>query len=218
MSVFTQQFEKLSRTRIQVRFMLFCGIFGIIAFTAYSVINFVIGDYPIAFVEAGLAVYTITVTIVTLRTSDLRFARTYGLLPLVIISVHNFISGGFLETGILWCYTFPLLATFISGRTRGAFSSISFLIFTLLFYLLDKAQLTNSFIYEDFYYFMFVISFGIIAFLTYVFQAAWDVKEISLEKERSRLALSIEKQEKIQEELEEVLAELAERATERKET
>ncbi len=187
-------FGNKSREEIQILFTIGFGIFGIVAFSTYSIINFVILDFPIAILEAALTIYTAVITLFLYRSKNIILATRYGVVPLVVITAHNFISGGFYGTGILWCYTFPLVATFISGRKNGVVLSSLFLMFTFIFFILFKAGLTPEFVtflYNDFYYLMFVITFGGIAFMTYLIQSAWDASSYALMESQEKLENAI---------------------------
>lgn len=211
--LFTKILNK-DRAEIQILFMLSFGIFGMTAFSIYSFINFVVGDFPIAILELVLVIYTAIVTVKTIKNNDLKFASNFGVVPLIVITVHNFISGGFYGTGLLWCYTFPLVATFISGKRKGALLSFYFIMFTFFFYIINKANpllLPAEFLYGDFYYLMFALTISVVSFMTYIYQAAWDASDKKLLSEQYKLSVSLEELESTKEKLENAIAEVAER-------
>lgn len=184
----------------QIRFLVVWGGIGCIIFTTYAVINFYLQDYPIAIIELLLAVIILFAVVIGVKSKQSNPATFIGLIPILIISVHNFISGGFDETGILWCYTLPLVAVFLVGKQLGFYLHVFFVMCTYLFYLLATTD-SFTFLYTDFEYFMFVVTLSIVFILTYLFQTAADSKSELIEKTAQEL---IEKNKQLKDRLDQL--------------
>ena len=157
---------------IRVKFFAVYGVFGTTTFFAYSIINFIIKDYPIAIVEFILALTVLWAMLLAFKTEYRKRGIVVGVLSLLIISVHNITSGGFNRTGILWSYIFPLIALFLAGRKVGTMLFALFLSTTIGLFTLGKLDLV-TFVYTDFEFMMFLVSIITVFIMTYVYELAW---------------------------------------------
>ncbi|KXK26083.1 MAG: hypothetical protein TR69_WS6001001377 [candidate division WS6 bacterium OLB20] len=174
---FTDIFKPRASTEeetTRVRFLIVFGSIGFVVFIAYTLINLSIADYPIAALELLLAAIILFSMLTGLSTKRMQPAATIGVLPLFVICLHNFISGGFYETGLLWCYVLPPITVFLVGRHLGFYLHAFFVLTTFVFFLLARTTASFTFLYSEFEYFMFVLTLSFVFVMIWLFQSAAD--------------------------------------------
>jgi len=178
-------FSGQSNIVIRIRFYVIFGLIGGVIFFLYALSNVVAKDYFYVILEGFLSLFSFYLSYVTYKSRSLKMAISFGIIPIFIISLTNFIVGGYEGTGILWTYVLPLVVIFIAGSKRGIIALTVFLIITLFHFLFLHNLYPNSTIgYSTIEYITFFISFSTVSVMTYLFQNAWDTSERYLSTEK----------------------------------
>lgn len=164
---------------IKIRFLVISGIIGSLLLITYAIINFAIADYPAAVMELIMGLMMLAAVIISVVTMKLGLASALGLFPVVFMTMHNFNSGGFFDTGLLWCYILPPVSIFLVGTQISTVIHVLFLLFTLLLRTLANTGQVN-FLYGDFEYLMFVLTYTTVFLLTALFETAWQQSNSAL--------------------------------------
>lgn len=183
-------FKELSKnstpTDIRLRFTIFFGIFGVIIFTIYASINLIAKDYPFAIFEAVLAVMSLALAYLTFKSNSEKWARSFGFIPIVMISLSNFVFGGFENTGIYWTFIIPPIIVYLTGIKRSLIIIGIFFLITVAYY-----SATVLGIFEIRYtiveFLTFVFSFLSIYLMSYLFKLSWNMSEKLLENQKGDL-------------------------------
>ena len=87
------------------------------------------------------------VLLVFLRKSGYHFLISFfGVALAGALFVYLFATGGINNTGHLWCYSFPLFATFLLGSKKGAIATLILLVLAILIFLIeDQSFITATF-------------------------------------------------------------------------
>lgn len=184
----TSGIELSSKPHLRLR-LLFINLFGLIAFLTISIfalINFVIGDYIPALLET-LVLILIIVSIINIRqTQKTNFVEFTAPLIILIMTLNNFIGGGFNQTGILLMFPYPLVVLFVARLKKGLawiiiLFGVMFSIYTL--HLNEVLELP----YEDFTIKMSFLSLFIISLLVYIYQYSFEKSQDQTRERTSQL-------------------------------
>ncbi|MCA9386794.1 PAS domain-containing protein [Candidatus Dojkabacteria bacterium] len=152
-------------------FLSLSTIVGIIIIGSYSLINFIIGDYPIALLEVLLLIALfLGLFMIRTATSD-ELAIFLGSIVIFLISLHNFFSGGFNSTGIFWAYMYPAIIFFIQGRKLGLRWFLFFYVTIVGLSMADAYYVEVKILpYMPFNTGMFLLSFLVVGLIVYFYQ------------------------------------------------
>lgn len=192
--------ESTDPEMVRTKFFVFYGSFGFLAFSIYSAINFILGDTVAGIFELILALFSLFLTFLTIKTKSPFWGETLGIIPLLFISINNFVNGGFLDTGIYWTYVVPLVAIFLCGIRKGTIIGLTFVAATALYYY---GGTFFGYIprYNSWQYYTYLASFLSVLFMSILFQQAWNQSQGIIRSQRDRV-------EKIKQKLEEKVTEL----------
>ncbi len=143
------------------------GSVGTIILFIYSGINLVLQDYPACIFEFVCGAIILWSLFLINKKQKLEMGIAMGSLVLVLLSIHNFYSGGFNSTGFLWVIVMILILFYINGQNALVWVlPLEFILFGI-FILKLESILTLP--YDNFLIIMFFISTIVAIFLTYYF-------------------------------------------------
>ena len=160
----------LSRKRL----LYIVAIIGIVLFVVYAIANIYVKDY----FEAGLEFVLVLLLVIALIAIQFKkgwhLALFLGALAVTIISIHNFITGGFEVTGLFWIYMFPPIIFLTQRYKKGIYWTVFLLLvfLTVLSLQIFNVQLPNYFELPYAIYTMsiFLVSFFAVSILIFVYQ------------------------------------------------
>lgn len=170
----------------KINFIKIIGIAGVVVIGGYSAYNYIIKDYPYAIMETILA-FLLIYSLFLVQKNEIERSTNIGAFVLAYITLHNFSTGGFSETGMLWTFMFPSLIFVIQGRRKGLIWNIilySFIIIMIvghIFYNFPRLP------YSDFTLANLIAILAIISAISYS-------KQLILEKDQDFLAESARKE------------------------
>ncbi len=170
-------------------------VIGIISlcFQGFSVLagnNLLIGVLDLS------AALLLSFNILLLRRGDYySFVSQSSIVLIAVLFYYLLISGGILNTGFLWYFTFPLCAVFLLGSRKGVIAALILLFFTLLFFF-NEHNSTIFTIYTPEFESRFVLTFLLVLSFSYIF-------ENMRERTQYRIAQNNKKFEKLISELKE---------------
>jgi len=100
--------------------------------------------------------------------------------------VYLFATGGIDNTGHLWCYTFPLFASFLLGSKKGAIATSILLIFIFLIFLIDNQSFITASFSRDFK-FRYIFSFLVVFAFTVSFENLRERTQQKLREKNTKL-------------------------------
>lgn len=106
---------------------LFLGIFGVISFIGGLLIHATV-DFVLTAIMFFFFFYL-------RKTKNVKVISMVGTLSLGIYFLFLYTSGGAENTGYLWGYTYPLIATYLYGTQKGSLISMAYLLFFVLGYV-----------------------------------------------------------------------------------
>lgn len=175
---------------------------GILIFLLYVLVNIYVGDYGDSLFEFILALILV-ISIILIRYDKIeRVGLILGSLVMYVISIHNFVTGGFDGTGIFWLIVFPVIVFMLRGSKRGAYWSL-LLILTIAFITLLNYLNYLSLPYNLFYSAMFLMSFSVLTLFNYIHQRNQETYQKIIEDQSIKLSMTLEKSKKDLKEIEE---------------
>jgi two-component system sensor histidine kinase/response regulator len=113
------------------------GIVGVLTMFPLSLLAFIQGDSVVGSLSFSVA-FLLTANLLYLRRSGrYEFVCYVGIVMVGALFLYFFVSGRTNNTGFLWCYTFPLISSFLLGSKRGAVSASVMLFCVLVYFLMD---------------------------------------------------------------------------------
>jgi two-component system sensor histidine kinase/response regulator len=103
-----------------------------------------------------------------------------------ILVVYNMYLGGVHGERIVWMYIFPLVVFFMLGKKEGLLWAMA--IYSLCLFFLLTPSVFGSFPYETKFSVRFLVSFLVIATMTYIYESARRKYQVKLQEETARLA------------------------------
>jgi two-component system sensor histidine kinase/response regulator len=153
---------------------------------AFAVYHFLKGHY-------GEGVFDLLVALgLTGCAVFLRFLKK-GLIIYRVVTVlfgilvsYNMYLGGVHGERIVWMYIFPLVVFFMLGKKEGLLWAMA--IYSLCLFFLLTPSVFGSFPYETKFSVRFLVSFLVIATMTYIYESARQKYQVKLQEETARLA------------------------------
>ncbi len=158
-------FDTISKKKTQ-SLNLF-GVIGLIIILTYSLINFYLQDYPIAIFELFLSLVLLVDFYILNAFNKIWTAINIGNVILFILAVHNFNTGGFRQTGIMWIFVIVAFIFFINYKKAAVWIILITAVLLGLFALKISGFITLP--YNNFYILMFFISLITSSILTYLY-------------------------------------------------
>jgi PAS domain S-box-containing protein len=100
------------------------------------------------------------------------------------------VTGGAHGSKILWVLLFPLLVFFLLGKKEGLLWSMTVFVFCL-FFLIDHGSIIGTFPYEPEIKARFLITYGLLALMSYAVESTRQKYQAGMEKERLKLQSEI---------------------------
>jgi diguanylate cyclase (GGDEF)-like protein len=123
----------------RMNFIYYFSFVGILSTTLFGVIpNMLIGNRVLSLYELILVVLASLNLLYFHKKKNYETASTVILLLMVLVLEGLIVSGGYKGTGILWIYTFPLLAFFLKPYGQALLWNILFALSTLLLLVLNE--------------------------------------------------------------------------------
>lgn len=109
---------------------------------------------------------------IVIKTRDSSWAKNFGFIPILAISITNFTMGGFDNTGIYWTVVLPLVSVYICGRSVGGTVNLIYIVIALIYFAGTK---NGIFIerYTDLEFITYILSYLAVFVMTYVFYTSW---------------------------------------------
>jgi len=146
-------------------------LMGLITLIPLGMIAFINENLILSFFDLCVAVVLIAVSCSVRITGYHIVYSCLGLSAVGILFIYLFATGGGNNTGHLWYYTFPLLASFLLGSKRGAIMPFVLFSFAILVFLFkDYSPLIIE--YPKFFKIRFIFSFFVVSGLSYFFENA----------------------------------------------
>lgn len=173
----------------KIRIINLFSVVGAFILYAYSFINFYIQDYPAAVFELICGIFL---------TSNLYFGNVrqrwgwaidISNVILVLISIHNFNSGGFSQTGPFWVFVTVAIIFLIRGK-EGIASVVILYAVLLIFSLLRGLGYINL-PYNNTFVITFLISLGTISLLTYLYNKEIEAGVMELDAKNTELEVAL---------------------------
>ncbi|MEI7792039.1 MAG: hypothetical protein WCI57_00970 [Candidatus Berkelbacteria bacterium] len=110
----------------KIKFIKIIGFVGILIIGGYSISNYIIRDYPFAIME-NILVLLLIYSLTLVYKNKVDRGTDIGAFVLAYITLHNFSTGGYYETGMLWTFMFPSLIFVIQGKKRVLFGILYYI-------------------------------------------------------------------------------------------
>lgn len=170
----------------RVLLFLMISTVAMIALTVLGVLSFVEGKPLLGAADLVVAVIIGGNFALSFRTGKLKGHIYFGTAVCGSFLALLFATGGADNTGFLWFYTFPLVATFLNGSRRGAiFTFIAALCPLFVFIYGDSFHLLA--VYPINMKVRFLASFTVVAFFAYAFEHYGEMYRAQLRRERDKL-------------------------------
>jgi len=146
-------------------------IIGICALVPLGILALAENNLTLGYFDLSVAVVLLAIIIFLKKTGYNAFYSYLGLTIIGTLFVYLFSSGGSHNTGHLWFYTFPLVASFLLGSKKGAFfTSILFALAILIFALQDSTL--NVAQYSKYFKLRFIFSFLVVSTVAFFYENA----------------------------------------------
>ncbi|MBD3280834.1 PAS domain S-box protein, partial [Candidatus Dojkabacteria bacterium] len=159
---------------------------GTVIIGVFAAINIYIGDYLPAFTEI-IVVLIIFVSVLYVRsTKETSLTEISGPAVILIMSIQNFITGGFEGTGLLFMMPYPLVVTFMAGARRGVYWVMTLLSAMVLMYIMY----VNGFLQSPYSLPQMQLAFiaiVVLSFIIYIYQKSYERTHESLLQEIEKL-------------------------------
>jgi len=176
------------------------GIIGIINLLPLSIISFIRENSSLGYFEL-FSVYVLITILILLRKIGYNIIFSYiGVSFVGSLFIYLFATGGFNNTGHLWCYTFPLFTLFLLGPKKGIIATLILLSFLILIFVIEDHSLITATYSRDFKI-RFIISFVVVLSLTIAFEQIRENIQLKLTEKNSQLTKIIYKYKKIKDAL-----------------
>ena len=170
----------------KINFIKIIGFAGVVVIGGYSISNFVIKDYPYAVMElimALLLVYSLHLV----YNNKVDRATDIGAFVLAYLTLHNFSTGGYSETGMLWTFMFPSLIFVIQGRKKGLVWNIILYFFIVIMIIGHIFYNFPNLPYSDFMLANLIAILAIVSAISYS-------KQLIMEKDQAFLEQAAKKE------------------------
>ena len=180
----------------------------------FGIVAFIEGNLPVGLFDlaAGLS---LAANIIYLRKSgNHNFVCVFSIAVGAILYFFLLATGGVDNTAHLWCYTFPLFATFLLGSKKGFIITTLFLTVVIIFFIcdFDLPYLTH---YSNDFIIRFIPSFMCIFIFSCAFEYFRENAQRDLSLKNNELNITIEKLKKAETELRNAHEDLEKRVLER---
>jgi PAS domain S-box-containing protein len=168
---------------------------GLVLF-AFSILEFIIQDYYLFFVDmlfffvlAGLFIY-------------LRKTKNYHVVSLIGTTLTGFFYfffiayGGFGNTAFLWAFTYPLIAIFLLGTRKGSVFSLLFLFMACSVFVL-ASQIPFFTSYDVYIKMRFIPAYLTVYLLAFIMEKTRNIVSNRLDAAKSEVAETVRKLESI---------------------
>ena len=175
-------------------------LIGIINLLPLSIIAFVRGNSTLGYFEQ-FAAYVLMIILILLRKIGYNKIFSYfGVSFVGSLFIYLFATGGFNNTGHLWCYTFPLFTLFLLGSKKGLIVTLVLLASLIIILFIEDHSLIPATYSKDFKI-RFVISFIVVLSLSVSFEHIRENIQHKLTKKNSKLTKIITEFKKIKDAL-----------------
>ncbi len=159
---------------LRSKFFLIFGACGSIFLPLYAVVNLAIGNYTVAVFDVVIALVILLVSVITIKLKSTKIASTFGLIPMAMLSMHNFANGGLYGQGIYWTYLLGPMSMFISKLKLAVIANVIYLGFTLLIFLASQG-IDSPVHYSTFQYLTYLLSYVAITVISALFHIVWSL-------------------------------------------
>jgi len=201
-------FRGNSRKEIKLRFFIAFASIGAFFFILFAIINIIVKDYVPAIIEIALTLLIFLLIIKTLKSRNLFWATNFGLIPIIVISLINFLNGGFNNTGIYLTFGLPLVCLFLAGRRKGTYAVLFYLFCITLIQFVLTDYISRAVEYDNFTFLIYLVGFLIVYVMTWLYHTAWNLSEEVVENDKKYIEQSKNDLERQVKELEKVKSEL----------
>lgn len=137
----------LNRTDEKAQRLIVFNLFsfvGVVSFLVFSFVNFRIASYLPAVLEFAVAfVYFFNMLVLRVH-KNTRFASRIALITHLVAMIFLFLTGGIANTGVLWLFSYPVIALFLDNRTNGVFWIVLLMILIVFIGVGDALHMFNT--------------------------------------------------------------------------
>lgn len=164
------QFDENDLDFEKVRILNWYGLIGSTILFVYAFTNILVFDWFAVVLEVSLGGLIIFGTVWLRETKDLRVPTFIGALTIYLMSLNNFVLGGFEGTGHILIFIFPAIIFFLQGKNVGLVWT-TILIFSLAFFhIIGREDYIDVYYTDDFFVFMIIVGIAIVSSMIFVYQ------------------------------------------------
>jgi PAS domain S-box-containing protein len=192
------------------------GLIGILNLILLGTLAYFQQNLWLAMLDYGASLAIGFLLLYLRRTKDYKTAFYGGVAVAEALYFYLLLTGGVNNTAHVWCFTFPLIASFILGSKPGLVASIIFLLPALAFFMWEAPPSPFAAYSRDFKL-RFIPSFLVVTAFAFFFERTREIAIARLENVNSELESTVRVLKETEEKLRKAGEELEQRVEERTE-
>jgi signal transduction histidine kinase len=198
----------------KVRMLNIVCLIGIVNLTGLGIVAFIQNNAALGIFDFLIALFLIFLIYYLQKSKNIKLAGSIGVIPVGMLYIFLFSTGGVNNTAHLWLYTFPLFAYFLMDTRRGTLFTIILFVMILIIYVLQD-QFTFITNYSTDFILRFIPSFLVVFFYAYIFERTREKTFKIINSKNEELNTTINKLEVNENKLKKLHNELEERVEQR---